>query len=362
MQNCKLLLITVISVLFSVRLSAGNVDLEDSRLYITGAPYKEILDDGSLEFFRFSKTVRDRMRKRSKTIYRKSLVTSGITLSINTDSKEVTFSFYIPEGAIRRPFTFVALRDDKYFKKYVFPKKSKNFEITVNNNSGGFHTFTLVFPIWGNPVLKQIRTDDGSSLKEVKKLSSGSYAACGSSETLGTGQKMGVQTYPYIISRTLNKELYNLAVGENRVFFDIIDDIAKIPDLRIMTLISGSYELICCPSLKKYLNEYEQFLRRVREVQSEVDIYCISPFSNPTVKIKYKSSETIESLSAMQKAIVEKLRNEGDEHIFFIDSADIVTRNDISSISKWGNTFSIDGAKKFADVLVREINTNLIEF
>ena len=324
----------------------------DSRITIKGCSFPEMVD-GKMHYFRFKPELRSMKKVKLQQDSKKGKTTSGVSLLFKTNSKKITLNFAIKAGDENRGSSFGLYINGKWQRALNFPKKMKDLELNISGD-GTMSKFEVVLPNWSNPSLKNISIDEKSALEKVGKLGE-TYVAFGDSISHGTGQKGTYDTYPFILAKKLNKELYNVAVGGGKISQPVSEQIFEMSDIDLLTILIGYNDLNSGKSTKEYKKQYKEFVSQVRESKPFTKIVCISPLFTTNTKIN-KAGAKIEDYRTAVKEIVKEFKRGGDEFIYFINGPDVTSVKNLCELGVKDNVhLSIKGAAMLADELYKKI-------
>jgi|GEM_PF-2699223 len=338
-------------------LAKGNVVAANNPLVkIKGSKY-HYMKNGVMVFPRHSANLLAMAKSKSKFSPVKAQTTTGVIVSFKTASPKVKVNFKVLEGDNRGLvfgiFENKEFREGKSFGKKEGPLLSFDIE---SAHKGEEVTYEISLPNWANVGLMNIELEEGYDLKEIKSEEKPVYVAYGNSITHGTGQQASHQTYPFLLSREMNWDLYNLAVGGGKTSVPmaemIRDDFSQID---YMTILIGyndyNGEGI---SAKEYRNRLEKFLKTIREKHSQTKLFCITPTYTKTLRSK-KSGESIAEFRKSMTQVVKLFQQEGDRNIFLIRGEEISKLADLKDAVH----FNVKGAKSFGDKLSIELKKKL---
>ena len=211
-------LFLLLSLSFSQLIFADQTLSASSNTYsIRGANYSRLIDQG-MEFRRFPLEFQKLNSRELGFNIKKAETTSGASILFKSNSAKISISFTIPEGSENRGSDFALYINGQVKRLYSF-KKTEPIQIKMANPFPGDETsYELVLPSFSNPILESFTIDDKSYLRADKSKQLKKYLAIGDSISHGVGQdSKSYKTYPFILSKKLNLQTYNLAVGGGKI-------------------------------------------------------------------------------------------------------------------------------------------------
>ncbi|PXY03165.1 hypothetical protein DF185_03510 [Marinifilum breve] len=346
-------------VTVSQLLSSGeenSIAANHSLIKIKGSKYHYI-KNGVMVFPRHSASLLAMSKSKSKFSPVKAQTNTGVIVSFKTASPKVKVNFKVLEGDNRGP-VFGIYQNKEFVKVAKFGKKDGpllSFDIESAHKAKEV-SYEISLPNWSNVGLVNIELEEGHHLKEIKSEEKPVYVAYGNSITHGTGQQASHQTYPFILSREMNWDLYNVAVGGGKTSVPmaemIRDDFSHID---YMTILIGyndyNGEGI---SAKAYSKRLENFLTNIREKHSHTKLFCITPTHTKTLRSK-KSGESIAEFRKSMTQVVKEFQQNGDQNIFLIRGEEISKLEDLKDAVH----FNVEGAKSFGEKLSIELKKRL---
>ncbi len=344
-------LVTVSNLLQAVK-EENKIAANHPLIRVTGTNYSH-MEGNARVFPRHSRELLAMSKGKSKFSPKKAQTNTGVSLSFKTSSPRVKLNFRVLEGDNRGP-VFGVFQNKQFVKAARFGRKDGpelKFELE-NTKPGEAVLYEISLPNWSNVAFQSLELDRGFALTEMESETKPVYVAYGNSITHGTGQQATFQTYPFLVSREMNWELYNLAVGGGKTSVPmaqmIRDDFNHID---YMTILIGyndyNGEGISTQEYGKRLNA---FLKTIREKHKETKIFCITPTYTKTLRSK-KSGVAISEFREMMKQIVEAFQKKGDEQLFVIRGEGLSKAEDLKDAVH----FNVKGAKSFGELLSKEL-------
>jgi lysophospholipase L1-like esterase len=278
---------------------------------------------------------------------------SGVRISVNTNSENVTFLFEKRENAAHR-FSVVGIyKNGELFKKIMIkPKNEKLPDFSVTNPDGNKWTeWTLVLPPYYGMNFLGVDIDENSEYKGCKGQKKPVYVAIGNSITHGTGQNAGYETYDYRLAEMKGWELYNVAVGGSKISWPI-GKMLKKEHIDVITILWGynDWNAGFTPE-EEIIPRYSKLLELLTKHHPEAKIYCILPTATKA-KTPKRGNLTLDDIRNAEKKAAEAFLNKGNKNIVIINGEDI---SDVTFLRDKVH-FTVEGAEKFAENLAEIIH------
>ncbi len=208
----------------------------------------------------------------------------------------------------------------RYFSTSRFDANAGDYEVTLFEGNEALRHFTLNFPLYNGVEAVEIGVVAGASVSSPMPFSApGKIIVYGTSITQGGCAARPGMAYSNILSRWLNLEFVNLGFsGNGRGELALAKLISQIDNQSLVIL---DYQANAGETIRDTL---EPFIEELRRTRPQIPLLVIS-------KIRYAAEIADEarmkaavSLAAFQKALVERLRTQGDRYIHFLDGAGLL--------------------------------------
>ncbi len=332
--------------------SSISIDLTDPIIKISGSNYTSRTSN-KISFQRFSDEILTMPILESKLNAVKAHTTSGIVISFKTSSPAIHLEFTVEEGE-NRGHKYAVHQNGLQTQEFSF-SNTAGPALTLNISSsdpGQVILYEITMPNWSITSLSDLSIEEGHSLLLIDDIPKPVYVAYGNSITHGTGQNGTHKTYPYIVSRLLDLELFNVAVGGAKTSVPVAEMLRDdFKNIDYMTMLIGyndyNGEGI---TAEEYQNRYLSFLRTFRELHQNTIIYCLS-MTYTTTDTSVKTGIPADDFRQVVIDLVDLLQTEGDENIFLIHGDSISSEINLNDAVH----FSEPGAALFADSLALEM-------
>jgi lysophospholipase L1-like esterase len=212
----------------------------------------------------------------------------------------------------------------------------------------------VCLPSWANVEFFDMRIDDGASMLSYTPPVKPKYVALGDSITHGTGQQSYThKTYAYQLSKLLDVDLYNLAVGGSRVSVPTGEMLSEFPPIDVITLLIGYNDCFGDVALTTYQSNLTAWVEACRTNQPDADIFCITPTYTDNVASNRTDGTGIEDFRIAVSNVVAAAQLAGDTNIYLIHGDQIIT-NSAQLID--GIHLLPDGATDMANGLFAEMD------
>jgi len=338
------LLATVVLIGLTGPLQAELIAPSDERISIRGAIYPQPFG----ELLRFSP---ERFSTASPPTHGynadKARATTGVSIGFETNSPRVKVIFS-PGYSYN-----VGVFQDK--KLVELAKSGKDGTLILQSEKPGEAVqFRLALPTFSNPVFKGIEIDDGAELFEKPPGRERVYVAVGDSITHGRGQDIGHQTWGWQVAEALDMEFYNLAVGGSNANAYLVEPIAELPRVDLVTILWGYNDWVNRgKTISEYADDMNAAIDRIRESHPETVIAVMRMLNTLTEESKRTGDQySAADFRAAATQLVEARRASGDSHISVIDSDTMTNlKNDLRDPVH----LSLEGAVHLADAVTPEL-------
>ncbi|MCM8530018.1 MAG: SGNH/GDSL hydrolase family protein [Lentisphaeraceae bacterium] len=345
----KFLLILIFSSYLGLQ-AGQKISADDKRLSLSGANYS-FVDNGILIPQRHSSEILKMNKKQLAFDPIKAQTTSGVVLKFKTSSQSIALNFKALQGE-NRGSEFAIFESGKLTFEKKFSKSTQNFQLEYKRQNKNLVDIEVVFPSWSKIGFAGMQIDKEATLE--KSVAKNIYVAFGDSISHGTGQGSATyKTWPFLLSRKLNTDLYNLAVGGGKVSIPAAGLLNDLPEVKIITLLIGYNDLNTGISPNEFAGQYRKFLEVTVKAQPLADIYCISPLYTKTKKSKNSDYTIDEFRQAVTQTV--KAFQKSNNQVKLIIGHEISSEKNLRENSKDPVHLGIPGARMLADELSKII-------
>jgi lysophospholipase L1-like esterase len=271
--------------------------------------------------------------------------TACATIRVRTDSPTVRFQFQLMPGLDQG-------HDFSVYQNGAFHLRIVSLDFTVGSvNPGVPVTFEVVCPSLAVVAFAGIQIADGATLLPVTPRNLPRYAAFGDSITHGTGQgSWSDLSYPWLLARRKNWQVFNLAVTGSRAtpsFGAMIDD----QPIDVATMLWGHNDWNWENDLPAYRSRCEQFVANFRLHHPTTALYLITLIASTRTSPGINNGYTREDYRNAIRQIVAARVAAGDAGIVVLEGESMTSLNDLSD----GTHLSTEGAENFANALALAI-------
>ena len=343
----KYLLILLALINLGIVKASGQqfIKPNDDRLTITGAYFQEKSDE-KVVINRF-----DAKTLKNAETYMNPLnanTQTGVIISFSTNSPEITFHYEKRDDARIRGCAMGIFKDGKLVKTIRMKKDEPASPVTFKNPGGAkWAEWEIVLPPFYGMDFTGLDIAKNSELKKTAVGSRKVYVAIGNSITHGTGQQGSYQSYPFLLARQKNWELYNLGVGGSKISWPV-GKMLKDKKIDYITILWGYNDWNAGFTADgKIKTHYEKLIDLLVKNHPDTRIYCILPTATKREQPK-KGNETIENIRNAQAKVVKDFQDQGYKNLFLIHGEQISDTTDLKDLVH----FSVEGAEKFAEKLI----------
>lgn len=335
---------------------AKSVPLNDPNIHVLGAGYV-YPSDKKLFYGRFSPIILALPDDVKGFNSDNARTNSGIRIMFKTNSNHITLTFALETGA-NRGSDFAVLQNGIFYRNYAFkPTQRDSIVISIKSvNPGKAVVYEIVLPSFSATSLVDFNIDNNAILipfSQQKKI----YLAFGDSITHGTGQiPSAYKSYPYLLSKELDVDYYNLAVGGAKISLQVAEMSKELPMASIATVLIGYNDLVSQnKKADQFITDYRIFLDALRKSQPVADVFCISLLYTKTTTSKDGLTTPDEYRIALKNLIEDMSKT--DKKLFFIPGDKITSAANLQPLGgKDPVHLTETGAALFADTLYKQIN------
>lgn len=269
----------IVAILATVNVYAGtySVPLNHEYLKYDGLFYP-VISSAKVEFNRHRPEV---YNNQESGIYgtwiRQWVITqSGVRVRFKTSSPVIKMTFEKREGGgtigTSPANGFTVFADSIQIASF----SSLSFEI--NNPKSSATLFEVVLPnLWAVNLIG-FELEEGKVLEDPAVHIKPVYVSIGNSITHGTGQYVASsKTYPFLLSKRMNWELYNIAVAGATLGWAMALNVkGKKVDVITVKLGFNDWKYLSTP-LNQQRVQYERLIDSLRKFQPDAKIYCVTP-------------------------------------------------------------------------------------
>ncbi|CAA6691226.1 MULTISPECIES: SGNH/GDSL hydrolase family protein [unclassified Lentimonas] len=322
----KPLSITCLLAITSIASASQSISSDDARIQTLGTKYIKQTEFGT-QYQRHCEDVLQSPRKELGINPDKARNTSGIVLAFNSDSKAITAHFDIL-AANYMGSGFGVFENGVLIEELKLTPKEKTAALKFSSKSKGSSLFEIALPSFANVAFKGLTIDDGADLQQNPALDKRIYVALGDSISHGVGQDGAThKTWPFLLSRQLNAEVFNLAVGGGKISVPTAAMLSDWEQIDLITVLIGYNDLhFDGKTPAAYAAKYNELLDTIRTNHPNTQIYCISLLY--TDKPTAKSGHTADEFRAALTQVITQ-RKSSDKHLFLVRGDSITSKKNL---------------------------------
>ena len=259
--------------------------------------------------------------------------TAGGQIRFRTDSDKLLLRVELrqPSGMYHMPATGQSGFDlyigepgkEQYLATTRFAAKAGEYEVALFGGDKRMRSFTLNFPLYNGVNSVELGVVAGATVSAPKKLPrSGRVVVYGTSITQGGCAARPGMAYPNILSRRLGMEFVNLGFSGNGRGEPALANL--ICQIEAKSLVILDYQANAGESIRETL---DPFVDVIRGVHPELPILIVSKILYASELNDDKRMRAARDLARFQLNLVERRREDGDRHIYFLDGADLLGTN-----------------------------------
>ncbi|OHD59425.1 MAG: hypothetical protein A2096_06140 [Spirochaetes bacterium GWF1_41_5] len=350
--RCALFLIILPAI---IPLTAREIKPTDSRLRYDGCFFPKT-NGNTIGFPRFSGEAFSSATQNKIFNGNNANTTTGVVMNFFTDSPEIRLFFSLLPGTLRYN-EFGIYRNGQFQEIITIPKTESNFIIKITAPDKKSAGYEVVFPSWANPLLERMEIPDGADLFAPAPDKRPVYVAIGDSITHGTGQSTSCKSYPFILSRSMGWNLYNIAVGGSKIA-PMLGPMTEDKRIDFITILIGYNDWNSGNTLEAYVADYHTLLDSLRSRHPAAIIFCLTATTSKSAESRTKKTVPLEAYRTAVRDIVKQKIESGDKSIYLIEGPEISTEADLNDQVH----FSEDGAKNVSGKLEAQIKQRLIQY
>lgn len=250
-------------------------------------------------------------RSNSQNIYIKATTDLTHDMVNMTPIGQCGFDCYAGEN--RQNLKFVGV------SRFDISKKSYEVELAQYPTRGRMVEYLIHFPLYSGVHEVLVGIDANTEIESPEPFKQGGgIVFYGTSITQGGCASRPGMTYTNMISRKLNLETYNFGFSANGLGeYEVADMLAEIHNPLLYVL---DYEANAGLD-GKLQNSLEGFIQRIRERHEKIPILVISRLPYIRDVLEETLGQRRAELRRFQENTVNKLKNKGDDYIFFCDGS-----------------------------------------
>lgn len=277
--------------------------------------------------------------------------TSGGIVAFSSDVKEITACFKIL-SANYMGAGFGVFENGELIDEFKFRPQETNAVLKFKSTQTGESLFEIALPSFANVEFQGLEAD-GEKVPIIgnqKGAGAACYVALGDSISHGVGQDgYGHKTWPFLLSRKLNMELFNLAVGGGKISVPVAEMLEDWEHIDLITILVGYNGLhFNGKSPETYKTDYAQLLDALRENHPETTIACISLLTTK----KPVSDKTGHTADEFRATLEELVAERNDPNLILIRGEEVSSEKNLQADKPQDPVhLSIEGAALLADAL-----------
>ncbi|MCF7849125.1 MAG: hypothetical protein K9M45_09760 [Kiritimatiellales bacterium] len=340
----------ILSAILAGLASAKTIPATEAEIAVRGTKYVSKTETG-LRFQRHREDLLQLPQNKLGFNPDKARNTSGIVLAFKTDSKNLTLKFHVL-SVNYMGLAFGVFENGRLTKEFKFNQKSEKAVLEFSSESPGAAPFEIALPSFADVEFQSLEIDDGAKLIELPTLGKKVYVALGDSISHGVGQNgTSHKTWPFLLSRKLDCELFNLAVGGGKISIPTADMLGDWDRIDLITILIGYNDLhFDGKTPQTYRNKYNELLDAIRKTHPETRIYCISLLYTKKPKSEKTGATAADFRKALAGLVAE--RRKKDSNLFLVAGDKITSGKNLRADNPNDPVhLGVEGAALLADEL-----------
>lgn len=317
------LLLTLFATAFSYSLE-HRIAPNDARICVKGLRY-HAGDGESMTLNRFRPDILATPAYKLGINPDKARNSSGGILSFSTNSPSLTAHFKVIKADFRGS-GFGVFENGRLLKEFKYNPKTSDVQLKILSENNGPSLFEIALPSFAEVEFLGLELEEESTLNKHENPSKPVYVALGDSISHGAGQNgFGHLTWPFLLSQSLDMELFNLAVGGGRVSVPVGRMLEDWDHIDLITILVGYNGLhFNKKSPQQYQKDYADLLDAIRANHPDTLIAGISLlYTN-----KPESEKTGHTADQFREALQDLIsqRAKADPNLLFIPGNSISSK------------------------------------
>jgi lysophospholipase L1-like esterase len=280
---------------------------------------------------------------------------SGGVISFSTDSPEWSARFHVSNSNYMGT-GFGLFENGQLIEEFKFNPKETEIEFRVAAQNKGVSFFEIALPSYSTIEFLGLELAEGYNLKAQTPELKPVYVALGDSISHGTGQDgYGHKTWPFLLSRMLDMELFNLAVGGGKISVPVAEMLRDWSKIDLITILVGYNGLhFNGKTPEQYTHDYTALLNAIRSKHPTTRIACISLLYTKK-PVSEKTGHTVEEFRKALESLI-KEQQATDPNLIFIPGETISSEKNLRADNPNDPVhLGIEGAALLAEELYARI-------
>jgi len=337
-----LMLAVLLLSMASVLPATTPISPDDPSLEYRGV-FFPVIGSEQAELNRFTDEVLNDPNKNFRTDY--ADVQPGVYVRFRTASSSVTATFVHQVGE----------HNGDLFGVYQDGVRMGEIAgLTLNiasSNPGQPVTYQIVCPAYSNVAFTGLELDDGAALSACAPLNQPRYVAFGDSISHNAGTDASSdKSFPWLLSRMKEWELFNLAVGGSKAS-PPVGSMLDNESFDVATVLWGFNDWNSENNVPLYQSRMNQFLDNLRVHHNE-PVYMITPIHTTKLSPNRNNGYTMNDYRDVVRSIVATRRAAGDANLFVINGEDLTTADDLYDGIHLHHAGAVSFANKLMDYVL----------
>lgn len=277
---------------------------------------------------------------------------TGAVIRFTTASQRIRIKFAAQPGE-NRGADFGVLRNGAFMHEEHFDKAREDLSFAIQTTDATPATYEVALPSRSSVGFEGLELDDGATLLPNPERRRKAYIAIGDSITHGTGQgSAAYKTYPFLLARAMDWELFNLAVGAGKTSPSIGAMLAG-KCVGVVTILVGYNDWNTHADPATYARDYTLLLQRVRDSQPAAEIYCITATLTTNAVSRTKQPTPLETFREVVRTAVRDRVAAGDSHLHLVEGPPLMDGADLNDAVHLNDRGSRHVAEALAKVMKR---------
>jgi lysophospholipase L1-like esterase len=317
---------------------------------IRGIRYVSASEEG-IQFQRFREDVLQLPRAVLGLNPDKARNTTGGIVCFSTDAEKVTARFKIL-SANYMGAGFGVFENGELIKEFKFTPRQTEAVLPFKSETAGSSFFEIALPSFADVSFQGLERDEDVASTNFQRLEKPVLVALGDSISHGVGQDgYGHKTWPFLLSRKLNMELFNLAVGGGKISVPVAEMLADWEQIDLITILIGYNDLhFDGKTPEQYREKYSELLDAIRKNHSDTKFICITPLYTK----KPISEKTGHNVDEFRSVLEELAADRKDPNLILIKGEEVSSEKNLRTDNPNDPVhLGIEGAALLADEIFK---------
>ncbi|GAB1416056.1 hypothetical protein MASR2M117_14620 [Paludibacter sp.] len=277
--------ITPVEVYNTYRIAPNNTNIRYSGVV------NSTISETTAELLRFTSDFLNIPAQERKFDSVRARTQSGITISFKTNSPLIKMNFSELENSEIRGRNFAIFKNGNLMQEGI-----KTLSFDIDNGAKDNAEWTISLPSFSGVKFDGLELVEGYSLAPLAADERPVYVAIGNSITHGVGQEDASHlTYPFLLAKSLDFQLYNMGIGASRVTAQVAQNLDNL-NPKLISILWGYNDMTNATPLAQMFTEYENLLNLLIQKHPQASICVVLQTYTTTTAATGNPDNTIDAL------------------------------------------------------------------